>query len=89
MQVSKARCQQIRQQLLVPVTSWGLAEVGRWVAIIGLPQYRKRFIHQGITGPLLLKLNHATLKVQGFSLEEQEWSKCQPLHSLPHDQISV
>jgi len=49
--------------MLIPVKRWGVAEVGRWVAVIGLPQYRKRFIHQGISGPLLLKLNHATLKV--------------------------
>jgi len=54
---------QVRQQLLVPVIRWGVVEVGKWVAVIGLPQYRKRFIHQGVSGPLLLKISHAQLKV--------------------------
>lgn len=52
-----------RQQMQEPVQSWNVAQVSDWVAALGLPQYRKRFIHQGISGPLLLKLNHKLLKV--------------------------
>ena len=54
---------QMRQQLQKPVKLWNMAEVSDWVAYIGLPQYRKRFIHQGISGSLLLRLTHNNLKV--------------------------
>lgn len=49
--------------MLVPVPRWNVAQVSDWVAVLGLPQYRKRFIHQCISGPLLLQLNHTLLKV--------------------------
>lgn len=64
---------QMRIQLQKPVKMWDVSEVSDWVSAIGLPQYRKRFIHQHISGHLLLRLNHANLKVP-----LPGW----PLHSL-------
>ena len=48
--------------MLKPVVGWTSVEVGKWVAALGLPQYRKRFIHQAITGALLLDLKASHLK---------------------------
>lgn len=63
--------ERLRIQLQKPVRSWDVAEVSDWVSAIGLPQYRKRFIHQHISGILLLKLTHSNLKVCQSLL----WSK--------------
>ena len=54
----------VRQQMRQPVERWGVLEVCNWVEVLGLPQHRKRFLHQGINGQLLLKLNHTLLKVK-------------------------
>ena len=56
---AQARAQ---QQMLEPVQGWSVSQVSDWVAALGLPQYRKNFIHQGVSGLLLLKLNHRLLK---------------------------
>lgn len=48
----------------MPVASWGVKEVCDWVEIIGLGQYRKRFLHHCIGGSLLLELTEEHLKVR-------------------------
>ena len=53
----------VRRQMLTPVHQWTSLEAGKWVAALGFPQYRKRFIHQGIKGELLLELTGSHLKV--------------------------
>ena len=55
--------EELRAQLLVPASQWSVLQVSNWVSALGLPQYRKRFIHQGVNGSLLLKLDHSILKV--------------------------
>ncbi len=45
------------------VSGWGVAEVCDWVEVIGLGQYRQRFLHQCVAGRLLLHLTDAQLKV--------------------------
>ena len=55
--------EELRAQLLVPASQWSVLQVSNWVSGLRLPQYRKRFIHQGVNGSLLLKLNHSILKV--------------------------
>ncbi len=47
-----------------PVESWGVKEVCDWVEHLGLGQYRKRFLHHSIAGPLLLQLTETHLKVE-------------------------
>ena len=49
--------------MMVPVRRWGTLEVGKWVSAVGFPQYRRRFIHQGVAGQLLLDLKSSHLKV--------------------------
>lgn len=47
----------------LPVASWSVREVCDWVEHLGLAQYRKRFLHQRISGDLLLQLTEDHLKV--------------------------
>ena len=48
----------------MPVWEWGVVEVANWIDAIGLSQYRKRFLHNCITGRLLVKLTDEHLKVR-------------------------
>lgn len=44
--------------------TWGVRDVGTWVDNIGLPQYRKKFMHHSVDGRLLLELSDTVLKVR-------------------------
>ncbi|GAX78078.1 hypothetical protein CEUSTIGMA_g5520.t1 [Chlamydomonas eustigma] len=44
------------------VTMWDVRDVCNWVESIGLRQYRKKFLHHIVDGPLLLMLDDSTLK---------------------------
>ena len=54
-------------QMTRPVVEWGVAEVCDWVEHSGLGQYRQRFLHQCVTGRLLLGLTDAQLKAHDLS----------------------
>ncbi|GBG00440.1 hypothetical protein Rsub_13096 [Raphidocelis subcapitata] len=49
---------------LLPPECWDVSEVGRWLAAIGLEQYRLKFVHHVIDGALLLRLGDAELKAE-------------------------
>ena len=47
---------------LAAPASWTVQDVCAWVERIGLGQYRKRFVHNAITGALLLRLTPAQIR---------------------------
>ena len=58
----------MRRQMAVPVYAWGVKEVCDWAEWVGLGQYRKRFLHHCIGGPLLLELTDRNLRVRMLSM---------------------
>jgi hypothetical protein len=50
--------------MAVPAAGWGVGEVCDWVEAAGLGQYRQRFLHQCVSGRLLVQLTDAQLKAR-------------------------
>ena len=42
--------------------AWSVRDVCDWVESVGFGQYRKKFAHHAVDGPLLLKIDEAALK---------------------------
>lgn len=59
--------------MAVSASGWGVAEVCDWVEVIGLGQYRQRFLHQCVAGRLLLHLTDVQLKVCPVQLRTVSW----------------
>jgi SAM domain (Sterile alpha motif) len=55
----------------MPLQAWSVADVCDWLEFNDMGQYRKRFVHHQVNGPLLVKLTSQQLKVQ-FS---RYWNK--------------
>ena len=53
-----------RAQMAVSAERWGVGEVCDWVEAAGLGQYRQRFLHQCVSGRLLVQLTDAQLKAR-------------------------
>lgn len=49
---------------LPPCTLPQVAQVCDWLELIGLGQYRRRFVHNAVSGAVLLKLSNEELKVR-------------------------
>ncbi|KAG1932725.1 diacylglycerol kinase eta [Pimephales promelas] len=51
----------------MPVNTWGVEEVGVWLEVLCLSEYKEIFIRHDIRGPELLQLERRDLKDLGVT----------------------
>ncbi|KAL4443818.1 hypothetical protein ABPG75_011555 [Micractinium tetrahymenae] len=54
----------VSRQMNRDPADWTVTEVCDWLELIGLGQYRRRFVHNAVSGAVLLKLSNEELKVE-------------------------
>jgi len=68
-------------------SSWNSQDVGDWLVVVDMPQYRRQFVSHGVDGDILLNITPDACKNLGVrNLAHQRWllSKATELKKLPH-----